>query len=220
MSTESIVRGAEAPEVSVARFNVDLRRDREPTELSERVRAQARATGYAEGWGEGHRAAQLAAQAVAQQHAASARVAELARAAALQRALGAVAGAVAAMESRVAPDIAALEDAVLRAACQIAEALLGRELAVAAEPGRDALRRALSLVPPDGPVIVQLNPADLAALTGGDAAECEHAYEGRQVLLRANPALAPGDAIADCGPTTVDARLATAAERVRQALVA
>jgi flagellar assembly protein FliH len=219
MSTEAVMRGADAQDAPVARFNVDLRGGNRPAvELSERVRAQARATGYAEGWGEGQRAALLAAQAVAVQQAASARVADLARAAAFERAMGAVTGAVRAMDARVVLDVAALEDHVLRAAWQIAEELLGRELAAAAEPGRDALRRAMSLVPADAAVTVLLNRDDYEALTGATTAEHEYVHEGRRVLLRPEAGLASGDAIAECAATTVDARLATAVDRVRKAL--
>jgi flagellar assembly protein FliH len=218
MSTEPIVRGPGTLDVTVARFNVDLRGAAPATELTDRVRAQARATGYAEGWGEGRRAAQVAAQAVAQQHAASARVADLARAAAFERAVAGVVGAVTAMERRVVPDIAALEDRVLGAAWQIAEALLGRELAAATEPGRDALCRAMSLVPADGPVTVLLNPDDYLILTGTATPEYEYTHEGRRVLLRPTPGLRTGDAVAECAATTVDARLASAVERVRKAL--
>jgi flagellar assembly protein FliH len=221
MSTEAIVRGPEAVDATVARFNVDLRgTTRAPTELTERVRAQARATGYAEGWGEGHQAAQLTAQAVGLQQAASARLADLARAAAFDRAVAAVVGAVGNIERRVVLDVAALEDRVLQTAWQIAETLLGRELAISAEPGRDALRRAMSLVPPDGPVTVLLNPDDYLILTGSTASECEQVHNGRPVLLRPSPGLAAGDALAECAMTTVDARLASAVERVRKALEA
>lgn len=219
-STEAILRGVEAGEATPARFNVDLRARQSPSELTDRVREQARATGYAEGWSQGQRAAQEAARAVAEQQSASALIAELARTAGLERGIGALVRAATELEQRVATDIAEVEDAVLHAAVQIAEALLGRELAGGAVLGEDALRRAMALVPPDGPVTVRLNPADYTAVTGSSEPEYEQAYQGRRVLLRPDPVLAPGDAVAECGATTVDAGLAAAVARVRKALSA
>src|SRR2546429_6488934 len=113
-SIDGVLRGPEAVDASVARFNVDFRADRRgPGELTDRAHARARATGYAEGWSQGVRAAQEAARAVAEQHAASLRGTELARAAEFQRAVGALAAAAGNLERRSTVDIAAVEDAVL-----------------------------------------------------------------------------------------------------------
>jgi flagellar assembly protein FliH len=219
-STETILRGPEASDAAVARFSMDLGAVRPtPTELSERVRSAAQAAGYAAGWSEGHQAALRAAQIAVEQQAALARSAERERTAALARALGAVTNAASTLERRTATDVAALEDLVLAAAYQIAEALLGRELASGPETGPDALRRTLRLVPPDGPVTVRLSPTDYATVTGStDGSGSEQVHDGRSVLLRPDPALRPGDAVADCASTTVDARLVAAVARVREAL--
>jgi len=216
-STESVLRGPGADDATVVRFATDLRAQRpEPTELSERVRETARATGYAEGWSQGQHAAQHAARAIAVQQAARVQQAELAREAALRQALGAVAGAASRLERHAAVDLAALENLVLRAAVELAETLLGRELVATDSAGLDALRRAIALVPPDGPVTVLVNPEDYRVLTGGQEPECEQVHQGRRVTLRPDPGLAPGDAVAECAATTVDARLSSALDRVRQ----
>lgn len=110
-----------------------------------------------------------------------------------------------------------------------------------------AVRRAMSLVPEGGPVTVRLHPDDYGCLarqgdtlhtdtghtgtghpstghtgyghTGvGRTGEFTYAFEGRAITVRADPDLALGDAIAEYGVTTVDARLSTAMARVREVL--
>src|SRR3989442_1333917 len=80
---------------------------------------------------------------------------------------GADAGAAASagLEGRVLPLATDLEQAALRTAFALAEAILGRELAVATEPGREAIARVLTVAPGGRPVTVRLNPYDHATLT-------------------------------------------------------
>jgi len=181
----------------------------------EKARASAVAAGYAEGWAQGVREAKAAAEvaeararATEDQHARD-------RAAALEQAVGAVLAAADQLAQKAVPVLADLEDIVVRGAVQLAEALLGRALAESTEPGLDALRRAMALAPDGGTPTVRLHPADLATLSAPDG---EYAIGGRTVILRADPALSPGDAIAEQGATTVDARLSTALDRVRAEL--
>jgi flagellar assembly protein FliH len=193
---------------------VDFRRSTEipvPEELVARARASALAAGYAQGWAQGQHDVKAAATA------ADARIvaAEQARAGALERAVGAVLAAADALSRRSAPTVVELEDTVLRSAVDLAEALLGRALADSADPGGDALRRALSVAPDGGTVTVRLHPDDLAAL---DAPHGDYVLGGRTVTLRPDPALTPGDAVAEQGTTSIDARLAEAVRRVRQEL--
>ncbi len=49
-------------------------------------------------------------------------------------------------------------------ACKIAEAILLRELAVSNNPGREALERALSIVPEGSDLVVHMHPDDIAEL--------------------------------------------------------
>jgi flagellar assembly protein FliH len=222
MSTEPrpggpVLRGVHTQDVLPARFNVDLRRV--PDQSAHDDVAKTRAAGYAQGWSQGRMAAELAVQTAREQTVTAERAAVIARVSALQAAATAVAGAAERLERRLAPQIAELEDLILDAAVQIAQALLARELRTA-PAGADPVRRAMSLAPADGPAIVRLNPADFQALTGSDLPSYEYEHEGRLVRLRPDPALAPGDAIAECGSTTVDARLALAVARVREAIEA
>src|SRR5262249_13308755 len=161
--------------------------------------------GYAAGWAQGQRAARAAAEAETVRAAARADQAAAAQAARVERALEALSAAARDLERRTAPAAEELEDAIVASAFQLAPPL--------AEPGRDALARALALAPAQRPVTVRLNPAD--RMTIGTA---EVVIDGRTVTLVDDPALAPGDALATCDATTIDARLGPALARVQEVL--
>ncbi|HWG98670.1 MAG TPA: FliH/SctL family protein [Pilimelia sp.] len=212
-----VLRGDLARGAAAVRFDVNLRTSAPvPSELVEQARAQARTTGYAEGWAQGQRAARIAAQAVADQAAAEQRAAVAAGEAALARAVAAVDRAAADLAQRQLAAVAQAHEALLAAAVTVAEALLGAELSTGEDRGLAAVRRALAAAPERGEVTVRLHPADHHALTGPDAGAYE--VDGRPVTLRPDPALAPGDAVAECGVVTVDATLAAAVARVREVL--
>lgn len=171
----------------------------------------ARAQGYAMGWAEGRRAALAHAEADREERA---RAHDAVHARAVDEVARTADGLVRAADRLHAESSAhrdALAEAAVDLALQVAEAVLGRELQIAADPGRDALRRALAAVPEPGPVTVRLNPDDLAAL-GPDA------LEGR-VTVRADPTLARGDAVAETDTCSVDATVAAALARVREVLL-
>jgi len=164
---DPIVRGSRASSATTARFEVDFRRSTEvpvPAELIERARTEALAAGYAEGWAQGQREAKVAAQAAQARARAAEQEEAQARAAALDRALGAVLAAADQLAQQEVPVAAELESAVLHGAVELAEALLGRELAGSPERGLDALRRVMALAPETGTVTVRLHPEDLATL--------------------------------------------------------
>ena len=179
--------------------------------LAEHARDAARAQGYAAGWAQG-RAAFLAQAEAAEADRAARHEAEHARAAqerlAATLALGAAATACQAQVEQVAAELAGR---TVTLALQIAEAVLGREVATAADPGADGLRRALNAVPPMVPVTVRLHPADRAQL---DTA----VIEGRPVTFADDPALGRGDAVVETDTNVVDATLSAALDRVREVL--
>ena len=213
----TVLRGSDTGAVAAARFDTDLRtRPGAVTELAAEVRAEAQAAGYAAGWAQGRREADIVAQADRDQLLAAAHEMAAAHQAAAAAALRALAAAAAGLERRALPLAADLEDAVVRTAFALAEAILGRELAVAANPGRDALARVLALAPTGRPVVVRLNPTDHALLSeDGDGA---HEFDERQVTLVADPSLASGDAVAVCDATEIDGRLDTALARAKEVL--
>lgn len=183
-----------------------------PPEVLEPARRAAEAAGYAAGWAAGVRAADRRVQDEAE--AARQQAQHIARAdrERCARALAALAGAAADLDRRSAPALAEIEQVVLSAAYDIAEALVGVALRDDATRGRAALARVLALTEPEASVTVHLSPADLATLTDGSVPP----QPG--VELVADPGLQPGDARAASGATTVDARLAAGLARVRQVL--
>jgi flagellar assembly protein FliH len=217
--TETVLRGDRAGTVSAARFETDLRSSRIVTPGgATRLHAEAQAAGYAAGWAQGQREAFAAAEAEQARREAQAQAEAEAQAAAVMQALDALAAAAVSLEHRTVPVATELEDAVVRAAFALTETLLGRELAVAEEPGRDAIGRVLALAPAGRPVTVRLHPNDHATLSGGQSGVITLDIEGRTVTLVPDPALRSGDAVAECDASMIDARLDTALARVREVL--
>jgi flagellar assembly protein FliH len=216
-----VLRGERAGCATTARFAVDLRvpAPASAEQLRDRseAHAEARASGYAAGWAEGRRAA--AAAAVVEAAAAKAAADEMVREYAVQvkQAVAALAAAARRLDQRATPGLAELEEATVATAFAIAEAIVGRELATAADPGMDALQRALGVVPDGGPVTVRLHPADLATVVDSLGSTTE-IIDGRTVTLGADAGLRRGDATAECDTTTVEVRIAEAIDRVRAEL--
>jgi flagellar assembly protein FliH len=213
-----VLRGSVAESATAARFAVDLRRgvpmDSAPVE---RAKQEARTAGYAEGWAQGQRAAAAEALLAAERARALEQAHEQRRAAALAQAVNALGRAVTGLEEQLMPTMAELQEAVLAHAFELAEAIVGRAVDDPSGRGADALRRAMNAAPEHGDVVVSLHPDDYRQLVG-TATEADYNYEGRPVHLRPDPALQPGDAVAETGTTTVDASIAAAVRRAREAL--
>ncbi len=177
-----------------------------PDEVLAPARAAAEASGYAAGWAKGIQAARAVVHA---EHEAARRTTE-ARAAELVQAMSAVESAARRLEQRSAPAIEDVEGLVLTLAFDLAEAIVGARLRDDEQRGLDALRRVLAAAPNGESVRLHLHPADVQALRTADLPP--------GVELVADATQAPGDAVAQCGATEVDARISTAMERVRQQL--
>jgi flagellar assembly protein FliH len=114
-----------------------------------------------------------------------------------------------------------LEEAACDLALQLAETILAHELSVAANPGRDAVVRAVAHATGDGPTTVRLHPEDLAQL--GDPAlvnESVHLGEAAGQLAPdarfvADPSVGRGGCVLEIGAAVVDASIDAALERVR-----
>jgi flagellar assembly protein FliH len=129
---------------------------------------------------------------------------------------GALSALTAAAQQLAATDavtMAELDERVIGFALEVAEQLIGHELAATAEPGRDALARAVALAPDRGDLVARLNPADLAGLESA-----EDLVPGREVAIVADPSVAPGGCILDVGACRIDAQLGPALDRVRSVL--
>ncbi|GIF11053.1 hypothetical protein Ate01nite_10850 [Actinoplanes teichomyceticus] len=212
-----MIRGAVADNATAARFATDLRRpDPNDPKLLEEAKQQARTTGYAEGWAQGKRDAAMAAEAGAARALAAEEQHEQRRTAALAHAVNALGRAVTELENQLMPTFTELQELVLASAFELAEAIVGRSLHDDPERGRDALRRAMTAAPEQGNVVVRLHPDDYRNLVGDTGGVFD--YQGRQISLQADPTLQPGDAIAETGTATVDATVAAAVARAREAL--
>jgi flagellar assembly protein FliH len=196
------------------RGHVDRWLDHAGAAVSASIREEACAQGYAAGYAEGRRAAAAAADEAEQRRAAELAGLDRRRAAEFARALGALDGAAAGLERDAAVAAERAEQILVEAAFALAEAVLGRELELAADPGLDAVRRALALAPQGRPVTVRVNPADARAL--GEAADWQG---GRQVTVVADSSVAAGDCVADCDAAHIDARIGPALDRVREVLL-
>lgn len=177
------------------------------------LREEARRDGFAAGHAEGMLAAEQAVAemvAAAQERVCAEQDAWRMQA---QATLSALAAAVEAFDARTAPELAEMTDSLAAAAYTLVEDLFARELAVASEPGVDAVSRALRLVPVDQPAVVRLNPTDHGALDP----EWTAALSAR-VTLVADASVEGAGAVAEAGARRVDAQLSTALERVREAL--
>jgi flagellar assembly protein FliH len=104
-----------------------------------------------------------------------------------------------------------IQAAAPKLAFALVETLLGRELALAANPGRDAVTRVLALDEGLSPATVRLNPVDVAALDALDL--------GRVLNVVADPGVEPGGALVEVGRASLDGQLGPALERVRQILL-
>ena len=215
-----VLRGDVADTATAARFAIDLRSGETPaggSEVSERIRQEARTAGYAEGWAQGQREAAAMADTAAERARTSQQAHEQRRAAALAQAVNALGRAVTELETQLMPTFAELQEVLLANAFELAEAIVGRSLDDPQRRGADALRRAMAASPDTGNLVVHLHPDDFQTLVG-DAGQTDFDYEGRQVILRPNAALQPGDATAETGMASVDATIAAAVARAREAL--
>jgi len=163
------------------------------------------------GFEDGYRAGMAEGLAAGRAAMAAESAAAVAR---LEAVVIALADAAADLRRRQALELTGLEDALARAAVDLASAIIGRELQVAESPGADAMARALALVPAGSTAVARLHPADAARLddaTTGVAAGT--------VTVIADPAIEPGGCILEVGDSRIDAQLGPALDRVRAALL-
>lgn len=128
------------------------------------------------------------------------------------RAVEILTGAVQAVHAAVLPVVADAQDALARAAMDLAETIIGVELGDGDLSARAALARALAGAPASGAITVKLNPVDFSVL-GDDAAS------GSGAVIVADPTLARGDAVAEFEHGHLNARIGTALNRARRALL-
>jgi flagellar assembly protein FliH len=189
-------------QVRMVPFTEDLAGDRPMLGVDPAIVGRAiedgRRAGYEAGYASG--------LAVAAQSAAEG---DARRAAEVNRAVSALMEAAVALRLQQSEQLVEVGDEVTAAAFEIATAVLDRELAIASDPGAEAIARALALAP-EGDTVVRMNPADVETL--GEV-EC-----GRELTVLADPSVETGGCIVEVGACRIDAQLSTALDRVRKAL--
>jgi flagellar assembly protein FliH len=182
------------------------------TAQQEQTDADSRAAGHAAGYAAGLRAAgaELAGQKAALD--AEHRAALLHDAARTDRAIVVLTAAALALDSRLLPVVSDAQDAIALSALDLAETIIGAELANSERSAKAALARALAAVDPATITTIRLNPLDLSVLD-------ENVRAASAVSFTADASLARGDAIADLPLGYLDARITTAVARARAAIL-
>lgn len=129
----------------------------------------------------------------------------------MERTLAALQTAVEHLDKLRAEAMAVAEEEVAALAFSVAEAVLQRELELAADPGAEAVARALALLPEETDVVVRLHPEDAARTS-------DLSDDLRRVTVVADPTVEQGGCVADAGACRIDAQTGTALERVRRVL--
>lgn len=179
------------------------------------VAGASQASGYAAGWTQGiAAAAEEERRVIAELHARAAAEREALRAQ-VEQALASLEVAADELRARTTPQLDAVADAVAIAVVDLAEVVIGREIEDDGMRGLTALRRVLEAAPSHADITVRLNPEDLAVVEQMRTADGLLALAENQVMIVADPRLAPGDAFAEFPGGLVDARTDTALARIR-----
>ncbi|WP_078106345.1 FliH/SctL family protein [Arthrobacter sp. SRS-W-1-2016] len=200
MSTEAGLRRVVFPDIQPA--------------TSSRKEDRGYTQGHAAGYAAGIRAAAAEQLGLREQLQAEHRAMLDAGRLAVGHAVRALEAAAAESRQRRGAVLEEAQDVLAAGAMELAEAILGYELNDGANTARAVLARALATVSDVQTVTtVRLHPEDLAALTAVDVGSVAG------VELKADPALGRGDAIAEYPQGWLDARLGTAVDRAKAALL-
>ena len=107
------------------------------------------------------------------------------------------------------------ENALVVAAFEIAEAIIGRETRESPRSAEEALLGALALAPERMPCLVRMHPSDVADL--GDVTE---RFALRDISMQADPTIDAGDCVISLATGRIEWRLTDAIERARVAVLA
>ena len=180
--------------------------DPERMALMEEARVQGHAAGYAAGMA----AARLDALEAARIGTESLAAQQRAAAAELDYRVTVLSAAATAMHERAVPVLETIERALASAALELAETVIGREMAHGDTSVRAALGRALNPETPSPVHTVRLHPDDCAVVPAGTAAG---------VKFTSDASLRRGDAVAEYTEGFLDARISTALARIRRTLL-
>lgn len=169
-----------------------------PAEAAEQARLLAFEKGYNDGLEQARRDVEIATDEANK---------------AVRRALAALAQAADGFDQREAVAISDVEDAIVTAAFEIAQAVVQHELNAMSAPGAEAIARAMQLAPAHGDLVVRMNPQDVETLN-----TTNFSTTTRQVLIVPDQSIELGGCIVDGGTTQIDARFSAVFANVRTAL--
>lgn len=112
-------------------------------------------------------------------------------------------------------ELESIERDVIELAMQLATELIGRELRATDQPVLDALARAMQLVPERRTPVVVVHPDD-AAVTS-EVLGADPQWRGT-VEVVADASIEPGGCVLEVGECRIDGQIATAIDRMRDAL--
>jgi flagellar assembly protein FliH len=101
----------------------------------------------------------------------------------------------------------------LELAIDLTQLILDREILTCADPGLEAIRRCLGIVPSRQPLVIRLHPDDIALIGDVGGVLAGATYE-----MVADPAVRRGGVLVDAGPARIDGQVDTALARVAEAL--
>lgn len=208
-----ITSDAAAPVATPAGASARIHFDEVYAEQMAALRERSAREGFEAGYADGMQAAALAVADIEVEAQARLQAAHDEWATQAQAALSALAVAADRLDARLAPDLSEMTGSLTEAAYTLVADLLGRELASATDPGRDAVERALRLLPVDAPTVVRINPADHALLDVDWVGSLP-----ATVTVLADAAVEPAGALAESGARRVDAQVSAALLRVREVL--
>ena len=187
--------------------------------VAERIE-QARQSGYEEGYIKGHDSALSSIEA--DRLETTRKLAEV------------IGNAVSMLAESRHEVMAASSREIVDLACQVAEAILLRELAVSKNPGREALQRALDIVPEGSDLVVHMHPDDVAEI--GNPAQLQqgmanldlgHLSEGTvdggflgvgSLDIVPDSTVEKGGCVVQAGSCRIDAQVSAALQRVTDLL--
>ena len=166
--------------------------------------------GHAAGYAAGRKYAEAEIAALRESlRAEAARAVEEARAD-VRSAVDALVRAAADLRARQVPVLQSVDASIAAAAVELAEAIVGHELATADGSARSALDRASGEAVPAGSV-VRLNPQDIAVIAAEGTT-----WAGLELVP--DLSLDRGDAVVELAHGSIDARVSAALQRARAAL--
>jgi len=175
--------------------------------------ARAKIRGHAAGFAEGLRAAEALAAVDAAQTRIERDALRKDAATALAAAVGALRAAAQRFDASSVSVLDEADDALLAAAVELAELIIGHELDDESCSARAAIARVLSSADEASITAVRLSPADLAVINA-------HGIAAPELRFVADTTLSPGDAVVEMAEGRIDARIGSALERARAELAA